>query len=54
MTAPVTQSGRDGAWVVRFVMPSAYTLETLPLPNDARVRLVPVSPQRFAVASAPR
>jgi hypothetical protein len=49
MTAPVTQSGRDGAWVVRFVMPSAYTLETLPLPNDARVRLVPVPPQRFAV-----
>jgi hypothetical protein len=49
MTAPVTQSGRDGAWVVRFVMPSTHTLETLPLPNDARVRLVPVPPQRFAV-----
>lgn len=49
MTAPVTQSGSDGAWVVRFVMPSSYTLETLPTPNDARVRLVPVPPQRFAV-----
>jgi len=49
MTAPVTQSGSDGAWVVRFVMPSAYTMETLPAPNDARVRLVPISPQRFAV-----
>lgn len=49
MTAPVTQSGGDGASVVRFVMPSAYTLETLPTPNDARVRLVPVPPQRVAV-----
>ena len=33
MTAPVTQTpGEDGAWVVRFVMPSAYTLDTLPRP----------------------
>jgi len=49
MTAPVTQSGTDGAWVVRFTMPSTYTLETLPAPNDARVRLVPVPAQRYAV-----
>jgi hypothetical protein len=49
MTAPVTQSGADGAWVVRFTMPAAYTLETLPAPNDARVRLVPVPAQRYAV-----
>ena len=49
MTAPVTQSGANGAWVVRFTMPSTYTLETLPKPNDARVRLVPVSAQRYAV-----
>lgn len=49
MTAPVTQSGGGGSWVVRFTMPSTYTIETLPTPNDARVRLVPVSPQRYAV-----
>ncbi len=49
MTAPVTQSGGDGAWVVRFTMPSKYTLGTLPAPNDARVRLVPIPPQRYAV-----
>lgn len=49
MTAPVTQSGGDRAWVVRFVMPSSYTMETLPTPNDARVRLVSVPSQRFAV-----
>jgi hypothetical protein len=49
MTAPVTQSGGNGAWVVRFTMPHTYTLETLPAPNDARVRLVPVPAQRYAV-----
>ncbi len=49
MTAPVTQSGGPGSWVVRFIMPSTCTLETLPTPNDARVRLVPISPARYAV-----
>ena len=49
MTAPVTQTQADGAWVVRFTMPSAYSLETLPEPNDPRVHLRVVSPTRFAV-----
>ncbi len=49
MTAPVTQSGGAGAWVVRFMMPGKYTLDTLPTPNDARVRLVPLPPARYAV-----
>ena len=49
MTAPVMQSGGAGAWVIRFVMPSAYTLETLPMPNDARVHLIPVPAARYAV-----
>ncbi len=49
MTAPVMQSGGDTAWVVRFTMPGTYTLETLPVPNDTRVRLAAVPPQRHAV-----
>ena len=49
MTAPVTQTGEDGFWVVRFIMPDSYTMETLPEPKDNRVRLVPVPPQRFAI-----
>lgn len=49
MTAPVTQIGMDGAWVVRFTMPSVYTLETLPEPNDPRVQLKALPPARFAV-----
>ena len=49
MTAPVSQT-RDGkAWTVRFTMPSAWRLDTLPQPNDPRVRLHAVPPARTAV-----
>lgn len=37
MTAPVTQTQSDGAWVVRFTMPGAYSLKTLPVPNDPKI-----------------
>ena len=50
MTAPVaTQRGPSGEWVIRFFMPSKYTLETLPTPDDDRVRLVPVPAETVAV-----
>jgi len=49
MTAPVVQSGTPGAWTVRFLMPRGYTLETLPIPNDQRVHLVPLPAARVAV-----
>jgi len=37
MTAPVMQQAERGAWRVRFVMPSRFTLETLPTPNNPAV-----------------
>ena len=49
MTAPVTQLGTTDAWVVRFVMPKGYSLETLPTPNDPKVQLKALPPGRFAV-----
>lgn len=49
MTAPVTQQGGEGLWVVRFVMPSSYTLQTLPKPNNTEVILKEVAGRRFAV-----
>lgn len=50
MTAPVTQSleGEGETWVVRFSMPAEYTLETLPRPAGAQVRLTEVPAQRMA------
>jgi effector-binding domain-containing protein len=43
MTAPVTQSTTERGWAVSFMMPSSYTMETLPIPNDPRItpKLVP-------------
>lgn len=49
MTAPVTQTPGDGGeWVVRFIMPSQYTLETLPKPAGSQVRLETLPPRRMA------
>ena len=49
MTAPVTQTESAGEWVVRFTMPSAYSMETLPEPNDPKVHLRALPPASFAV-----
>jgi hypothetical protein len=49
MTAPVTQSGDELGWTVRFIMPQGYTLDTLPIPNDSKVKLVTLEPTRVAV-----
>lgn len=50
MTAPVAaQRGSAGQWVIGFFMPSEHTLDTLPAPNDERVRLVEVPGERVAV-----
>ena len=49
MTAPVTQSEVGGAWVVRFTMSKAYSLEALPVPDDPNVHLRTVAPARLAV-----
>ena len=54
MTAPVLQTpmpGQSGAWTVRFIMPAAYTLDTLPTPDDAKVQLLALPPARFAVVT---
>jgi len=49
MTAPVTQTASGGTWTVQFTMPSAYTMATLPVPNDRRVTLREEPGRRMAV-----
>lgn len=51
MTAPVVSepSGGGGRHLIRFFMPSRYSLETLPQPRDARVKLRALPAQVFAV-----
>ncbi len=46
MTAPVQQQAKGNAWTVSFVMPSEYTMETLPKPNNERVMLKQVPAKR--------
>jgi len=55
MTAPVTQrpKGSDGSetFVLSFVMPSGYSLESLPVPLDRKVRLREEPAKLMAVRS---
>jgi len=39
MTAPVSQARENGRWRIAFIMPSAYTMDTLPIPDDERIAL---------------
>jgi hypothetical protein len=50
MTAPVAQTQTpDGAWTVRFFLPSGMTAATAPQPRDPRVVIVPVPARDMAV-----
>ena len=50
MTAPVmTESGIGGHWKMSFSMPSKYTMDTLPTPNDKRVKLIQTKTKTVAV-----
>ncbi len=48
MTTPVITDEEGGAFKMAFVMPSKYTLETLPEPLDKRVEIVEVEPYKVA------
>lgn len=39
MTAPVQQQKEEGMWRISFVMPSGYTLDTVPHPLDERIHI---------------
>ena len=49
MTAPVGQEKVAGKWRITFVMPSSYTMSTLPQPLDPRVNLVEIPGRLMAV-----
>ena len=49
MTAPVNQQKEAENWRVTFMMPSEYTLETLPEPLDERIQLKKVESRLVAV-----
>ncbi len=48
MTAPVTQEKTGDRYTIQFMMPSKYSREELPEPNDPRVSIREVPARRFA------
>jgi hypothetical protein len=48
MTTPVKISGVD-TFDIAFMMPSIYTLDTLPVPNDKRIKIREIKPEKLAV-----
>ncbi len=49
MTAPVGQTQVDGKWVVSFMMPGSFTMQTTPKPRDERITIRQV-PERTMAA----
>ncbi len=49
MTAPVLQQKMGNQWLMAFVMPSGYTLETLPTPLDNKIIIKQVPAKKVAV-----
>ncbi len=50
MTVPVnTTEAESGSYKVSFVLPSEYTMDTLPTPNDSRVSIKEVPSRKVAV-----
>ena len=49
MTAPVSQHAEGSGWAVNFVMPSQYSLDTLPNPNNKKIILKEIPSKVFAV-----
>ena len=48
MTAPVGQQKSGDQWVVSFMMPASYTVDTIPVPDDPAVVLREVPAHRAA------
>jgi len=49
MTAPVLAEKNNNEWLISFVMPRKYSMETLPKPISLDVRLTEAPKEKFAV-----
>lgn len=47
MTTPVTVTG-EGSFTVAFIMPSEYSMETLPIPQDTQIHFTPLPAHHMA------
>lgn len=49
MTAPVMMQQKDNKWRMRFIMPSHYTMQTLPKPNNPAITIAELPIKKYAV-----
>lgn len=49
MTAPVQRAAVGDGWLVNFMLPGKYTLDTAPIPDDKRIQVVKVPGKLMAV-----
>ena len=49
MTAPVQQQSTGKSWRMSFVMPSKYSMDSLPVPNNNLIRLKEIMTKKFVV-----
>ena len=48
MTTPVAQQSTADGWMVSFMMPMSYTMDTIPIPDDPNVKVRQVPARRMA------
>jgi effector-binding domain-containing protein len=48
MTTPVAQQSTEDGWMVSFMMPEYYTMDTIPIPDDPNVKVRQIPPRRMA------
>ena len=49
MTAPVQQEKTDKEWSISFIMPSKFSINTVPNPINERVKIIQIPSKRYAV-----
>lgn len=51
MTAPVMMKQENNKWRMQFIMPSHYTMQTLPKPNNPAVTIAEIPVKSYAVVT---
>ena len=49
MAKPLLTQGRDNDWIISFIMPNEFTLETLPKPNNKSIKILSLPKEKYAV-----
>ena len=49
ITKPILTEGSDNNWIVSFIMPNEFTLETLPKPNNKSIKILSLPKEKYAV-----